>query len=112
MAADLPRRYSATTWLASRRAIGLGERPVQSSLPVRELALPCVLTVRHRGATSQWLKSLEPSRRGRSHAAVCEPGQEIRMTQHKPILSNDLLRRLSKRTGDYDRENRFFHEDF
>ena len=34
------------------------------------------------------------------------------MTLHEPILSNDLLRRLSKRTGGYDRDNRFFHEDF
>lgn len=34
------------------------------------------------------------------------------MTLHEPILSDDLLLRLSSRTGDYDRENRFFHEDF
>ena len=28
------------------------------------------------------------------------------------VLSNDLLQALSKRVGSYDRENRFFKEDF
>ena len=28
------------------------------------------------------------------------------------ILSDKLLDQFAKRAGDYDRENRFFHEDF
>jgi alkylation response protein AidB-like acyl-CoA dehydrogenase len=34
------------------------------------------------------------------------------MMLRKRFLSDDLLRRLSGRTGDYDRKNQFFHEDF
>ncbi len=34
------------------------------------------------------------------------------MTRHDSILSDDLLRRCADRRAGYDRDNRFFHEDF
>jgi alkylation response protein AidB-like acyl-CoA dehydrogenase len=34
------------------------------------------------------------------------------MPANKQILSDDLLRKFAERCGTYDRENRFFHEDF
>jgi alkylation response protein AidB-like acyl-CoA dehydrogenase len=34
------------------------------------------------------------------------------MHTHDPILSNDLLQRFAERCAGYDRDNRFFHEDF
>jgi alkylation response protein AidB-like acyl-CoA dehydrogenase len=34
------------------------------------------------------------------------------MQSHSPILSEDLLRRCAERSAGYDRENRFFTEDF
>jgi alkylation response protein AidB-like acyl-CoA dehydrogenase len=34
------------------------------------------------------------------------------MQTHDPILSNDMLQRFAERCAGYDRDNRFFHEDF
>jgi alkylation response protein AidB-like acyl-CoA dehydrogenase len=34
------------------------------------------------------------------------------MQTHDPILSDDLLQRFAERCAGYDRDNRFFHEDF
>ena len=34
------------------------------------------------------------------------------MPAHESILSDDLLRRCAERRAGYDRDNRFFHEDF
>jgi alkylation response protein AidB-like acyl-CoA dehydrogenase len=34
------------------------------------------------------------------------------MTAHEPILSDRLLHRFAERCAGYDRDNRFFHEDF
>jgi alkylation response protein AidB-like acyl-CoA dehydrogenase len=34
------------------------------------------------------------------------------MTDSQPILSEDLLHRFAERSGGYDRDNRFFYEDF
>jgi alkylation response protein AidB-like acyl-CoA dehydrogenase len=34
------------------------------------------------------------------------------MQHHDPVLSDDVLRRCAERAGGYDRDNRFFDEDF
>jgi alkylation response protein AidB-like acyl-CoA dehydrogenase len=37
---------------------------------------------------------------------------ERRIQPHKPVLSDDLLQSFAKRAAAYDRDNRFFQEDF
>ena len=34
------------------------------------------------------------------------------MYDHAQILTDDLLQKFAERAGAYDRDNRFFHEDF
>jgi alkylation response protein AidB-like acyl-CoA dehydrogenase len=37
---------------------------------------------------------------------------DARMTTHEPVLSDTMLQRFAERRAGYDRDNRFFHEDF